>query len=151
MIINIQDDILRIHALGLLDGMLIDKTTKQHIMWATGAYASLGGRYEYNGEITPDLITGEHASVIKTRVRKAMEQQSARTRQHAEVFLPPLDVPDDERLCGRGVVWSKRGVFPRQDADGHGGVSQGQEMGALCRFPAAGDHLRRSPLSGQPV
>ena len=88
MIINIQDDILKLHALGLLDGMLLDKTTKQHIMWATGAYASLGGRYEYNGEITPDLITGEHASVIKTRARKAMEQQSARTRQHAEVFTP---------------------------------------------------------------
>ena len=63
MIINIQDDILKLHALGLLDGMLLDKTTKQHIMWATGAYASLGGRYEYNGEITPDLITGE------TRIR----------------------------------------------------------------------------------
>ena len=88
VIINIQDDILKLHALGLLDGMLLDKTTKQHIMWATGAYASLGGRYEYNGEITPDLITGEHASVIKTRARKAMEQQSARTRQHAEVFTP---------------------------------------------------------------
>lgn len=88
MIINIQDDILKLHALGLLDGMLLDKTTKQHIMWATRAYASLGGRYEYNGEITPDLITGEHASVIKTRARKAMEQQSARTRQHAEVFTP---------------------------------------------------------------
>lgn len=88
MIINIQDDILKLYVLGLLDGMLLDKTTKQHIMWATGAYASLGGRYEYNGEITPDLITGEHASVIKTRARKAMEQQSARTRQHAEVFTP---------------------------------------------------------------
>lgn len=88
MIINIQDDILKIHALGLLDGMLIDKTTKQHIMWATGAYVSLGKRYEYNEEITPDLITGEHSSVIKTRARKAMEQQSARTRQHAEVFTP---------------------------------------------------------------
>lgn len=43
MIINIQDDILKLHALGLLDGMLLDKTTKQHIMWATGAYASLAG------------------------------------------------------------------------------------------------------------
>ena len=72
VIINIQDDILKLHAMGLLDGMLLDKTTKQHIMWATGAYASLGERYEYNGEITPDLITGEHASVIKTRARKAM-------------------------------------------------------------------------------
>ena len=47
MIINIQDDILKLHALGLLDRMLMDRTTKQHIMWATGAYTSLGERYEY--------------------------------------------------------------------------------------------------------
>ena len=47
MIINSQDDILKLHALGLLDRMLMDRTTKQHIMWATGAYTSLGERYEY--------------------------------------------------------------------------------------------------------
>lgn len=47
MIINSQDDILKLHALGLRDRMLMDRTTKQHIMWATGAYTSLGERYEY--------------------------------------------------------------------------------------------------------
>ena len=47
MIINIQDDILKLHALGLRDRMLMDRTTKQHIMWATGAYTPLGERYEY--------------------------------------------------------------------------------------------------------
>lgn len=56
MIISIQDDILKLHALGLLDRMLMDRTTKQHIMWATGAYTSLGERYEYTEEITSDLI-----------------------------------------------------------------------------------------------
>ncbi len=35
MIINIQDDILKIQALGLLDKILADKTTKRNIMWAT--------------------------------------------------------------------------------------------------------------------
>ena len=88
MIINIQDDILKIQALGLLDRMLADKTTKKHIMWATDAYDALGMKYERNDEITSDLITGHHASVIKTRARKAMEQQTERTRQHAEVFTP---------------------------------------------------------------
>lgn len=115
MIINIQDDILKLHAMGLLDGMLLDKTTKQHIMWATGAYASLGERYEYNGEITPDLITGEHVSVIKTRARKAMEQQSARTRQHAEVFTPlwmcrMMNDYADEVWFGKKEVFFKDGT-----------------------------------------
>ena len=115
VIINIQDDILKLHAMGLLDGMLLDKTTKQHIIWATGAYASLGERYEYNGEITPDLITGEHVSVIKTRARKAMEQQSARTRQHAEVFTPlwmcrMMNDYADEVWFGKKEVFFKDGT-----------------------------------------
>ena len=88
MVINIQDDLLKIHKLGLLDKLLADKTTKKNIMWATNAYCSLGARYERNEAITPELITGPNASVIKTRARKAMEQQSERTRQHAEVFTP---------------------------------------------------------------
>ena len=88
MIINIQDDILKIQALGLLDRMLTDKTTKKNIMWATDAYDALGMKYERNDEITSDLITGHHASVIKTRARKVMEQQTERTRQRAEVFTP---------------------------------------------------------------
>ncbi|MCH5256998.1 MAG: hypothetical protein J1D87_06870 [Lachnospiraceae bacterium] len=57
-------------------------------MWATDAYSFLGAKYERNEEITSELITGMNASVIKTRARKAMEQQSERTKQHAEVFTP---------------------------------------------------------------
>ena len=88
MILNIQDDILKLHSLGLLDKLLLDKTTGKRIMWATDAYTALGPRYGRNEEITPELITGPNASVIKTRARKEMEQQSSRTRQHGEVSTP---------------------------------------------------------------
>ena len=88
MILNIQDDILKLQSLGLLDKLLADKTTMKCIMWATDAYAALGPRYGRNEEITPELITGPNASVIKTRARKEMEQQSSRTRQHGEVSTP---------------------------------------------------------------
>lgn len=86
--INIQDDILKLHGLGLLEKLLADKTTKQNILWATNAYRALGPQYECNEEITSTLITGPHCSVIKTRARKAAEQQSSRTRQHGEVSTP---------------------------------------------------------------
>ncbi len=88
MIINIQDDILKINSLGILDRILIDKTTKRNTMWATDAYSSFGAKYGRNEEILPEVITGLNAGVIKTRARKAQEQQSVRTRQHAEVFTP---------------------------------------------------------------
>ena len=88
MLVGIQDEILRLHAKGLLAPLLVDKTTKRNIIWATDAYRALGFPYERTQEILPALITGEHSDVIKTRARKEMEQQSERTRRHAEVFTP---------------------------------------------------------------
>lgn len=123
MVINIQDDLLKIHKLGLLDKLLVDKTTKKNIMWATNAYCSFGARYERNEAITSDLITGSNSDVIKTRARKAMEQQSERTRQHAEVFTPlwicqKMNDHADEVWFGFGEVFFQEGkptstvVFP---------------------------------------
>lgn len=88
MIINIQDDILKLHSLGLLDKLLTDKTTGKRVMWGTDAYSALGYRYSRSEEITPELVTGFNSSVIKTRARKELEQQSNRTRQHGEVSTP---------------------------------------------------------------
>lgn len=87
-LINIQEDISRLHAAGVLDRLLVDKTTGKNIMWATDAYSSFGEPYGRDAEIKTHFITGAHAGQIKTRARKAFEQQSARTRQHAEVFTP---------------------------------------------------------------
>ncbi|MCM1148570.1 MAG: Eco57I restriction-modification methylase domain-containing protein [Butyricicoccus sp.] len=88
MVIDIQDELLRIHKLGLLDKLLADRTTKKNIIWATDAYRSLGAGYERGGEITTEQIAASDSGVIKARARKAAEQQSERTRRHAEVFTP---------------------------------------------------------------
>ena len=113
-LINIQEDISRLHAVGVLDRLLVDKTTGKNIMWATDAYSSFGKPYERDEEIRPPFITGAHAGQIKTRARKAFEQQSARTRQHAEVFTPLW-------VCKRMIdhadeIWFGRpGVFDAED------------------------------------
>ena len=88
MLINIQDDIQKLQALGLLDKLLIDKTTKKNIMWATDAHSPFGTQFQRNENFTADLLTGTRSGVIQNRAHKAMEQQSERTRQHAEVFTP---------------------------------------------------------------
>ena len=88
MVINIQDDILRLHRMGLLNRLLADKATKGSILWATDAYAELGEWYSPGNEIRPHRITGDNSDLIKTRARRAMEQRTERTRQHAEVFTP---------------------------------------------------------------
>lgn len=88
MLVGIQEEILRLHSMGLLRPLLEDKTTKANILWATDAYQNLGPDYRRDKEIEASLITGEHSDVIKNRARKALEQQSERTRKHAEVFTP---------------------------------------------------------------
>lgn len=106
MILNIQDDILKLHSLGLLDKLLLDKTTGKRVMWATDAYTALGPRYERNEQIKPELITGPNASVIKTRARKELEQQSSRTRQHGEVSTPLWVC---RKMCGYlDEIWDRK-------------------------------------------
>lgn len=106
MTVNIQDDILRLHSMGLLDRLLQDKATKGKILWATDAYSRFGDCYTPGNEIRPQRITGEHSDLIKTRARRAMEQRTERTRQHAEVFTPlwivkKMNDVADEQWFGR--------------------------------------------------
>ena len=123
MRIDIQEDILKIHRLGLLDKLLADKTTGKNIIWAGDAYRSLGAGYEPGGEITPKLITGPNSGVIRARAGKAAEQRSERTRRHAEVFTPlwicrKMNDYADEVWFGSGDVFFREGaptpavVFP---------------------------------------
>ena len=88
MLIHIQDDILRLQGLGLLEPLLADRTTGRNILWATDAYSEYGGRFARNAQISAGLITGDYAGLIRTRARKAFEQQSQRTKARAEVFTP---------------------------------------------------------------
>ena len=80
MVINVQDDILRLHAMGLLDRLLQDKATGGNILWATDAYSQYGEFYSPGNEIRSNRITGECSDLIKTRARRAMEQRTERTR-----------------------------------------------------------------------
>lgn len=88
LIIDIQSELQKIHSLGLLEKILIDRTTKSSILWATDVYREYGEDYRRDKEITEQLITWNNSQIIKSRVRKELEQQSERTRQRGEVFTP---------------------------------------------------------------
>ena len=98
ILINIQDDIIRLNSMGVLNKLLLDKTTQKNIMWATDAYSEYGSRYERNEQIEAHLLVGDHLGIIKTRARKEFEQQSKRTRQRAGIYSS-LDLQLDEQLC----------------------------------------------------
>lgn len=109
LLVGIQDEILRLHSMGLLKELLVDKTTKTNIIWATDAYGELGTEYQRDKEIQIHLITGQNSDVIKNRARKAMEQQSERTRKHAEVFTPLW-------VCRKMVSYADSVWFGKEDA-----------------------------------
>ncbi|HAT82653.1 MAG TPA: restriction endonuclease subunit M [Eubacterium sp.] len=72
----------------LLDLLLIDKTTKRNIVWATDDYSYMGEEYQPDCEMLPELVTGENYLLVQPRVAKSMEEQENRTRDKAEVFTP---------------------------------------------------------------
>ncbi len=114
MLVGIQDEILRLHSMGLLKQLLADKTTRANIIWATDAYQERGAEYQRDKEIKVSLITGQNSDVIKTRARKAMEQQSDRTRKHAEVFTP-LWICQKMVRYADDIWFGKRSVFSDDD------------------------------------
>lgn len=83
----LEDELLRLDP-HLLDTLLTDHTTGRNIFWATDDYASLGAGYGFSDPIRPELITGEHSHVIMPRVLKSKAQQTARSKDKAEVFTP---------------------------------------------------------------
>lgn len=87
-VISIPDDIARLNELGLLDALLLDRTTGKNILWATDVYAKLGDGFAPKDVITPEKITGANANNIRRRSVKDKDEKNALTRAHAEVFTP---------------------------------------------------------------
>ena len=86
--IDIKEDELLAMGGGILDTLLIDRTTGENIIWATDDYAHLGDGYTFHNHITVEQITGEHHNVIQPRVSKSEEERRLRARKMAEVFTP---------------------------------------------------------------
>ena len=87
-IIDINEEFIHNYAPDLLDVLLKDRTTNKNIFWATNDYKELGDRYDYFAPILPELITGKNVNVIRPRVLKARQKQTARSKEMAEVFTP---------------------------------------------------------------
>lgn len=82
-----ENDIYRIDK-ELLSVLLIDRSSKKNIIWATDNYAHRGIGYQWADEITVAAISGRKGSVIKPRTEKSKKEQSNRVREKAEVFTP---------------------------------------------------------------
>lgn len=86
--IDIRESALRRKG-DLLDTLLIDRTTKTNIIWATDSYEQFGNKgFASKKSIKPDLVTGKYRFLIQPRAAKSLEEQRRRTKDKAEVFTP---------------------------------------------------------------
>ena len=72
----------------ILKILLIDRTTKRNIIWATSDYEILGESYNAKFPITIDFITERNSGFIQPRVTKNKNEQLSRTKGKAEVYTP---------------------------------------------------------------
>lgn len=72
----------------LLDVLLLDRTTKKNIIWATDSYEKLGQKFSTQKRIMPALVTGKYGLLIQPRAAKSLVEQRRRTKDKAEVFTP---------------------------------------------------------------
>lgn len=85
--IDIKESMLR-RTGDLLDILLIDRTAKKNIIWATDSYEQLGKKFLLKKHITPALVTGKYGMIIQPRAAKSLAEQRRRTKDKAEVFTP---------------------------------------------------------------
>lgn len=72
----------------VLDILLLDRTTKKNIIFATDSYAEKGELYTASCQIPRNILEAGSECFIQPRVLKALEEQQSRTRKKAEVFTP---------------------------------------------------------------
>ena len=88
MAIDISEERLSKESADLLKILLIDRTTKKNIVWATHSYELLGKGFAPSDRITPSKVTGNYANLIQPRSEKSKYEQKDRTKIRAEVFTP---------------------------------------------------------------
>ncbi len=80
LILKIDEDLLSV--------LLMDRSSKKNIIWATNDYAQRGEKYYFSAQMTVSAITGRNGHVIRPRTDKSKREQQNRIKNKAEVFTP---------------------------------------------------------------
>jgi len=116
--VDIREDDLRNISEEVLAALLRDHTTQKNIFWATHDYEELGSEYSYHSPILPELITGERGMVIRPRVLKSKEEQTARAKGKAEVFTPSWVCNAQNNLVDE-AWFGRKNVFNTENHEKH--------------------------------
>lgn len=70
----------------ILEILLIDRTSKKNIVWATNNYFNYG--FNENDFITIEVVMKKRGQIVKPRISKSKAEQNKRSKDMAEVFTP---------------------------------------------------------------
>lgn len=109
---NIDEQVLAEHCPKILSTLLVDRTTRHNIVWATDDYKDVSSLHQANAEITVASITGKYSELIAPRTAKSRDLQASRTKGKAEVFTPSWICNEQNNLVDE--AW-----FGRKDVFNH--------------------------------
>lgn len=101
----------------LLEILLLDRTTKKNLVWATDNYSSRGPGYKSSDYINTYAIIKRNGSIIKPRVEKSKKEQSERIKSKAEVFTPSWICNSQNNLIDN-AWFGREGVFNVETSKG---------------------------------
>jgi len=107
--IDIKEGVL-LRSGDLLDVLILDRTTRKNLIWATDSYERYGKAFGPTKRIKPELVTGAYNKLIQPRAAKSLAEQRQRTRNKAEVFTPLKTVDQMNKL----IDWSGDSKLPDQ-------------------------------------
>lgn len=109
--IDISENTLRNRG-RVLDILLLDRSARRNIIWATDSYIKLGKDYAPTKPIKHTQITGINGKVIQPRAAKSREEQKSRTKDKAEVFTP-LKIVKEMNIA---IDWSGKNFPATKDS-----------------------------------
>ncbi len=116
----------------LLELLLLDRTTKKNLLWATEANTNLEAPRKRAKRLTLSSVTDEKGTVLRPRMEKSKQEQISRIHDNAEVFTPSWICNRQNNLADdawfgkkevfnveRGAAWqTTREKIPFPAADG---------------------------------
>lgn len=114
---DVSEQLLFDHHPKLLATLLLDRTTRRNILWATDDYAAVSPNHQAQKEITAKAITGNFAGIIAPRTVKSRELQEGRTKDRAEVFTPAWLCNQQNNLIDE-AWFGHRGMFNMSSGQG---------------------------------
>lgn len=98
-----------------LDLLLMDKSTKKNIIWATDTYEELGDGFTDKVQMRSTTLL-RRPDLIRPRIQKSQEAQAQRTRKKAEVFTPAWLCNRMNNYCDDDW-FGRSGVFNTENDD----------------------------------